>query len=234
MGSQGEDDMSELLEIFRKEESKYREFVDLKRRLQAEVRRARELEREVEQILEKAKIFESGVFLDFVQEAVKITPEDMYIFLRHRHRFHRVFWMDILRAIKKWENYLETLLKACRGIHLPEPPPMFLRKPVEREMELPLGQEIRRVWVQDVEVRIDGEIGVDEGVVVLSYQDGGKPEREVIRGLRDLPLLLALFEPISELLNEAMSLYQTYASELEGFKRKITSEYHREILMQDL
>jgi hypothetical protein len=31
-----------------------------------------------------------------------------------------------------------------------------------------------------------------------------------------------------------MSLYQTYANELEGFKRKITSEYHREILMQDL
>ena len=224
--------MSELLEIFRKEESKYREFVDLKRRLQAEVRRARELEREVEQILEKAKIFELGTFLDFVQEAVKITPEDLR-FLLHRYHFRQLS-MSILRAIKKWENSLETLLKACRGINLPEPPPAFLRKPVERGMELPLGQEMRRVWVQDVEVRIDGEIGVDEGVVVLSYQDGGKPEREVIRGLRDLPLLLALFEPISELLNETVSLYQTYANELEGFKRKITSQYHREILMQDL
>jgi hypothetical protein len=225
--------MSELLEIFRKEESKYREFVDLKRRLQAEVRRARELEREVEQISKKAKIFELGTFLDFVQEAIKITPEDLHFLLRHRYHFRQLS-MSILRAIKRYENYLETLLKVCRGINLPEPPPAFLRKPVEREMELPLGQEIRRVWVQDVEVRIDDEIGVDEGVVVLSYQDGGKPEREVIRGLRDLPLLLALFEPISELLNETMSLYQTYANELEGFKRKITSEYHREILMQDL
>jgi hypothetical protein len=224
--------MSELLESFRKEESKYREFVNLKRRLQAEVRRVRELEGEVEQILEKAKIFESGAFFDFVQEAIKFSPEDLHLFLRHRYHYPRQVSVNILRAIKRWENYLESLLKVCRGLHLPEPPPMFLRKPVEREMELPLGQEIRRVWVRDVEVRI--EIGVDEGVVVLSYQDGGKPEREVIRGLRDLPLLLALFEPISGLLNEAISLYQTYANELEELKRKIVSEHHKEIFMQDL
>jgi len=224
--------MSELLETFKKEESKYREFVNLKRRLQAEVRRVLELEREVEQILEKAKIFESGAFLDFVQEAIKIRPED---FFPHPYHHPRQVSLSILRAIKRWGNYLETLLKVCRGVHQPEPPPVFLRRPVEREIELPLGQEIRRVWVQDVEVRVyEDEIGVDEGVVVLSYQDGGKPEREVIRGLRDLPLLLALFEPISGLLNEAISLYQTYANELEELKRKIVSEHHKEILMQDL
>jgi hypothetical protein len=230
--------MSELLDTLRREEPKYREFVDLCRRLQAEVGRAHHLEEEVEQLLNKAGVLEMESLLEFIQEALRNDPDHYLHIFRHYRSLPPPITM--LRATRKWVNYLDRLLDLSRRLPLPEPPPSKLCRAVGREVELPLGEGIRRVWVQEVWVRpaprdlIFPKRSFPDISVYISYKDGGELRREEIGGLKDLPLLLPLLEPLMGLLSEGISLYRTYADELEEFKRRIASEHSKEILMHDL
>jgi len=235
--------MGELIEVFRREAEKFREFREAMRRLRTEVGRSRGLESEVAELMGKAKGEELKIVWSAPFEILTGEEPDPRwslgeLMMRLRHR-----WpegpdpLKALRGVKRRAAQLRRAIELAEALELPEPPPPTFSRTLDLEAEFPLEDGLRRVRVVGIRLREtpfppDVISDPDPGVWVI-FELGGEKQRK-IEEPSDLPFLLPIYGQAMELLKEATKRYEEYNRELEAFKKRFSSEHSRKILMASL
>jgi len=235
--------MSELLEVFRRETGRFREFREALERLKVEVRRSRELERELAELIEKVKgeelkIVWSAPFEILTGEEPNPSWSLGELVIKLRCRWsERPNPLEILRRMRRRAARLRKAIELAEALELPEPPSPTFSRALDLEAEFPLEDGLRRVRV--VGIRLgetpfppDATLHPDPGVWVI-FELGGEKRRK-IEEPSDLLFLLPICGQVIELLKEATRRYEEYNRGLEAFKKRFSSEHSRKILMASL
>jgi hypothetical protein len=235
--------MSELLEVFRREAEKFREFRGAMRGLRREVDRAWGLEAEISELMKRAREDEMRPLWHALLEIM--TGEDpsgrprIEVEKRLRDRvIEGPNPLDILRGMRKRAALLREAIGLAEGLEIPEPPPTTFSRDLDLEAELPLEEGLRRVRVRVVRIWLKENLpsvtSLDRGVVWVEFELNGERRRRKIEESSDLPFLLPVHREVMELLREATRRQEEYVRELEAFRRQFSSQHSRKILMASL
>jgi len=234
--------MSELLEVFRREAEKFREFREAMRGLRREVDKAWGLEAEISELMKRAREDEMRPLWHALLEIM--TGEDPSG--RPRIEVGQVLRerviegpnpLGILRGMRKRAALLRKAIGLAEGLEIPEPPPPLFSRDLDLEAELPLEEGLRRVRVVRIWLKENLPsylTSLDRGVVWVEFELNGERRRRKIEESSDLPFLLPVHREVMELLREATRRQEEYVRELEAFRRQFSSQHSRKILMASL
>jgi hypothetical protein len=216
-------------------EAVLQEFRRLWGELEKSVARARGLEKEIGELLQKANLLRPGPLRSFIAEVVSGIPEVDDTAARHRYfRWYRLWHekevihspLSALRAFARRGEDLRRLDEVAQRLRVPDFPHIF-PKPLDKEAEFLYGTTLERVRIREVRLLLLGG-----PTILVRFERGGTEEWEDIEKV--WLLLLQVHGEVKELIGEAIGRLEQYCQELERLRAQVVSEHPKEILMHDL